>query len=291
MSFQARIESALSRATGIESTVVDKQHCAGGSINESFLFKLQDGRRFFVKTHARASQFPAMFELEAKALGMLAETKAIHVPRPLAWDEDFIIMEAFSEGRARHDWQELMGQRLAQMHQSSQLTKFGFEADNYLGTSLQPNDWAENWLGFWRDQRLGHQLALFSSQVDDKDKLLQAGRRLLERLDVYLADVTEPAVLLHGDLWSGNAGANENGEPVIFDPASYYGHREAEIGMMRMFGGFTAVCESAYAEVWPLQAGSEERIALYRLYHELNHLNLFGRGYYDSCLTTIRSLL
>ncbi len=110
-------------------------------------------------------------------------------------------------------------------------------------------------------------------------------------MDSLIGNITEPAVLLHGDLWSGNAAANEKREPVIFDPASYYGHREAEIGMMRMFGGFDARCETAYAEVWPLQGGSEERISLYRLYHELNHLNLFGSGYYQSCLTSINALI
>ena len=93
------------------------------------------------------------------------------------------------------------------------------------------------------------------------------------------------------DFWSGKAAANEKGEPVIFDPASYYGHREAEIGMMRLFGGFGPRCEAAYAEVWPLQDGYEQRITLYRLYHELNHLNLFGRSYYQTCLSTINSLL
>ncbi len=111
------------------------------------------------------------------------------------------------------------------------------------------------------------------------------------QLDELLGNADEAGVLWHGDLWSGNAAADENGEPIIFDPASYYGQREAELGMMRMFGGFGPVCEAAYQEVWPLQAGADERIKLYRLYHELNHLNLFGRTYYDSCLTTMGELV
>ncbi len=110
-------------------------------------------------------------------------------------------------------------------------------------------------------------------------------------LDVLLGEIDEAAVLLHGDLWSGNAAADEKGEPIIYDPASYYGHREAEIGMMRMFGGFGPRCEAAYDEVWPLTAGAEQRITLYRLYHELNHLNLFGSSYYQSCISTMESLL
>ena len=124
-----------------------------------------------------------------------------------------------------------------------------------------------------------------------QDPLLKNTENLLNKLDQLLSDVQEDAVLLHGDLWSGNAAAGESGEPIIYDPASYYGHREAEIGMMRLFGGFDAHCEAAYAEVWPLQPESEQRIALYRLYHEMNHLILFGQGYYESCLNTVKSLL
>jgi protein-ribulosamine 3-kinase len=97
--------------------------------------------------------------------------------------------------------------------------------------------------------------------------------------------------LLHGDLWSGNAAADHHGKPVIFDPASYYGHREAEFGMMRLFGGFGPRVEAAYQEVWPFEPGNDERIALYRLYHELNHLNLFGAAYYGQCIDTIKALL
>jgi fructosamine-3-kinase len=123
------------------------------------------------------------------------------------------------------------------------------------------------------------------------DPLLTLGKMLLNQLDLLLTCEDEPAVLLHGDLWSGNAAANEKGEPVIFDPASYYGHREAEIGMMRLFGGFSRECEDAYQEVWPLQLGHDRRIEVYKLYHQLNHLNLFGNSYYNACLDTVRRLL
>lgn len=113
----------------------------------------------------------------------------------------------------------------------------------------------------------------------------------MQRLDTYLDCVNEPAVLLHGDLWSGNAMADELGSPVILDPACYYGHREAEFGMMRLFGGFGPKCEAAYAEIWPFEPGFEQRFRLYQLYHELNHLNLFGHAYYAACDSSITSLL
>lgn len=115
--------------------------------------------------------------------------------------------------------------------------------------------------------------------------------QLRANLEYWLGNITEPAVLLHGDLWAGNAMANDQGRPVIFDPACYYGHREAEFGMMRMFGGFGQNCEAAYAEIWPFTDGYEERFRLYQLYHELNHLLLFGQSYYMACLSSVNYLL
>ena len=255
------------------------------------MVSLQDGRRLFVKTHPRARQFPGMFAAEFQGLSLLAAPGVIRVPRAIACDDDFIVMEAIMQSGPRTDWQELMGRRLALLHETTRKVTFGFDRDNYLGTTPQPNAWMDHWVDFWRERRLGWQLELFSSKTDPDDRLLIMGGRLQEQLDELLGGVDEPAVLLHGDLWSGNAAADEQGEPVIFDPACYYGHREAEIGMMRLFGGFGPRCEAAYGEVWPLQPGADRRITLYRLYHELNHLNLFGRGYYSSCITTMKQLL
>ncbi len=291
MSLQARIESAITAVTGEPAKFKDSRSAHGGSINDSRIVALEDGRQIFVKTNANAAKYPGMFRLEYTALKLLIEAAAVRVPGPIACNDDFIVMEAFNEGRRRPDWPQLMGRQLAQLHQATQADRFGFERDNYLGTTLQVNTWADNWLTFWREQRLGRQLTLFSRKTGHDDKLLLMGERLMAKLDDLLGCVDEAAVLLHGDLWSGNASADEKGEPIIYDPASYYGHREAEIGMMRMFGGFGAQCEAAYEEVWPFAEGAEQRFSLYRLYHELNHLNLFGNSYYQSCLSTMQSLL
>ncbi len=291
MTLQARIEAAISAHTDREAQFSDSRHAYGGCINDSRIVSLKDARQFFIKTHPQASFFPDLFKTEFKALQLLAEPDVIHVPKPIAYDDDFIVMEIFKEGVKANDWQEQIGRRLAELHKATQNSQYGFEEENYIGTTKQINNWSDSWLSFWREQRLGYQLKLFSGKTDRNDPLLKAGEQLLNKLDSLIGNITEPAVLLHGDLWSGNAPAKEKGEPVIFDPASYYGHPEAEIGMMRMFGGFDARCEAAYAEVWPLQGGSEERIGLYRLYHELNHLNLFGSGYYQSCLTSINALI
>lgn len=291
MKLQACIEAAITTASGSTAKLKQSQTAYGGCINDSRVITLEDGRQYFLKMHQRAKNLPGLFKGEFEALKLIADSNSIRVPVAVAYDDEFIIMECFQPGSPADDWQEVMGRQLAQLHQATQQERFGFEFDNYIGTSPQPNQWMNDWTAFWRDQRLGWQLELFSRKASPDDPLIKLCEQLLKRLDELLADINEAAVLLHGDLWSGNAASDEQGQPIIFDPASYYGHREAEIGMMRMFGGFGPVCEAAYAEVWPFQQGSEERIALYRLYHEMNHLNLFGQAYYQSCLNMIKTLV
>lgn len=291
MELQQRIETAISNSTGDAARLASTQSVGGGCINDSRVVTLDDGRRYFLKTNSQSARMPGLFETEYLALEKLAMPGVIQVPQPIACDRDFIVMQTFEQGRPAADWQQQMGQRLARLHDATRQQQFGFDRLNYLGSTPQPNDWSDDWVGFYREQRLGWQLRLFADKTESQDPLLKAGERLMEKLDDIIGAVDEPAVLLHGDLWSGNAAADQHGAPVIFDPASYYGQREAELGMMRMFGGFDRYCEAAYAEVWPLQPEAERRIALYRLYHEINHLNLFGSSYYSSCLSTINELL
>ena len=252
---------------------------------------MKDQRKFFVKFIANASQFPKMFATEYKGLKLLAAPGVIRVPHPVAYDRDFIILEVFHESSRQHDWLEKIGRQLAQLHMASQSDRYGFEMDNYLGYTRQHNIWSDDWTDFWREKRLGLQLQLFTEKTDLNDKLLRLGNRIMEKVDDIIGGLNEPGVLLHGDLWLGNAAADKNGEPVIYDPACYYGHREAEVGMMRMFGGFGPQCEDAYEEIWPFENEKERRILLYRLYHELNHLNLFGASYYQSCINTMERLI
>jgi protein-ribulosamine 3-kinase len=291
MTLQSRIEAAISSSTNQEAEFDNSKIAHGGCINDSRIVNLKDGRLFFIKTNSQASSFPGIFETEFEALKLLSEPDVIHIPEPIAFGDDFIVMDVYKEGNPAEDWQEQIGRALAELHKATKKNQYGFSKDNYLGTTRQINVWQDSWLTFWREQRLGWQLKLYSNKTNKDDVLLRSGEKLLNKLDSLIGNINEPAVLLHGDLWSGNAAANEQGEPVIFDPASYYGHREAEIGMMRLFGGFGPRCEAAYAEVWPLPDGFEERITLYRLYHELNHLNLFGQSYYQSCISTINSLI
>lgn len=271
-------------------TITKRTYATGGGINQCEILTLADGRSLFVKTHANGS-YQGMYTAEAMALEMMAKPDVLNVPRPLAFDDNYLVLEVFNEGAPAADWQEQMGRGLALLHRATRQDQFGFETNNFLGSTLQVNNWHNNWLEFWRDQRLGYQLRLLRANNSSEDPLLKAGDILLANLMDILRFDGEPAVLLHGDLWSGNAAANEKGEPVIFDPASYFGNREAEFGMMRLFGGFNDRCEDAYQEVWPLREGYDRRIQMYKLYHQLNHLILFGRSYYDGCLDTIYSLI
>jgi fructosamine-3-kinase len=291
VSIQGKVEKAITHATGKSAKFLDYRTASGGSINSSKIVKLEDGRTYFVKSSPGGNHYPGMFAAEFKGLQLLISSGTIRIPEPVVFDNDFIVLEIFRESEKSDSWLEKLGHQLAHMHSTSKSDSFGFEMDNYLGTTLQYNGRTESWLNFWRDQRLGWQLELYSKKTVADDPLLQMGDRLMAMLDNILGMVEEPPVLLHGDLWSGNAAADENGEPIIFDPACYYGHREAELGIMRMFGGFGPRFEAAYSEVWPWQDGLDERVAVYRLYHELNHLNLFGRSYYQNCINTLNELL
>lgn len=263
----------------------------GGSIAECFRVRSRAGREYFVKYQSRS--LPGAFHAEFESLSSLRRfaTRALHIPAPLARDDNLLVMEAFEEGRPGPDWQELMGRGLAHLHLRSQRQGFGFGQDNFLGFSPQANRWRDDWTVFWADQRLQPQISTLADTLGPDDSLVREAERLLARLDHYLGDVPGQSVLLHGDLWSGNAAAGADGQPVIFDPASYFGHHEAEFGMMRLFGGFHERCEQAYREILPFRAGHEERISLYRLYHEMNHLLLFGGAYYRSCRQTLSQLL
>ena len=274
--------------------IVEAAPVAGGSINRAFRVDLAGGRRFFVKAHVTA---PAeMFEREAEGLAALAGTGSLRVPRePLPGTADgvaFLIMEWIDGGSPGAGFFERFGRRFARLHRgSSEAGRFGFSHDNWLGATPQPNRWTESWAGFWRRHRLGHQLRLARENGLSDRALDRLGDRLLARLGEWIDLPGEPPCLLHGDLWGGNYLADEHGEPVLIDPACYYGHREADLAMTRLFGGFAPEFYAAYEEEWPLPPGSGDRLAIYELYHLLNHLNLFGRSYRGRCVAILERLV
>lgn len=259
---------------------------SGGCIHQAYRLQLQDGFEVFLKANPQAP--PDMFAAEWTGLEALANTQTLRIPQPLAVDPQgrFLLLEYLPPGDRPRDFFEIFGRRFAAMHRSSQRTPAGFSQDNYIGSTRQINTPGDDWIAFWREHRLGYQLKLARQNGFD-GALQKLGEKLRERLADWLGPAAEPCCLLHGDLWSGNF-LDAGGQPALIDPATYYGHREADLAMTRMFGGFAEGFYRAYQEAWPLSDGAEERLQLYQLYHWLNHLNLFGGGYLENCLAILR---
>lgn len=281
------LEAAVETATGQPFRVRDSRSMGGGCINRAIL--VSDGSRsFFVKLNA-ASLLP-MFEAEAAGLDELRSADAIRVPDAVctgASDGNAWLVMEYIPMRGPAD-ARLAGEQLALMHRK-QADAFGWRLDNTIGSTPQPNDWMEEWGAFLREQRLGFQLEL-AARNGYGGRLQSEGEKLLASLDQLIDHAPVPS-LLHGDLWGGNIGYDDGGNPVIFDPAVYYGDREADLAMTELFGGFGRAFYDAYNDAWPLDRGYAVRKTLYNLYHILNHLNLFGGGYAGQAQGMIDRLL
>ena len=251
---------------------------SGGCIHRCYRAE-RDGRAVFVKVNE--TRFADAFAAEADGLRAL-RAAGCRAPEPLAHgrlDAGAYLLLELLELRASGNFAAL-GTMLAAQHRR-QAERFGWERDNYIGSTPQQNGWCESWAVFWRERRLEPQLALAASNGYRID--VPPVWRLLEGY--------EPAPsLIHGDLWSGNAAFLPDGAPVVFDPAVYYGDREADLAMTELFGGFPPEFYAAYHAVWPLGDGYEQRKHLYNLYHLLNHLNLFGGGYLAQVRAALRLL-
>jgi fructosamine-3-kinase len=235
--------------------------------------------RTFVKRLPLAERW--RLDAEAHGLRRLAGAGAIRVPGVLgegASDaEAWLELEWFDLHPPDAAADERMGTALARLHAESG-RHFGLERDNAIGATPQPNAPSDDWIGFWRERRLGYQLDLaarngYGGQLQDR------GRRLLDEVPAFFAGHRPQPSLLHGDLWGGNRAMLADGTPVVYDPAVYYGDREADVAMTRLFGGFGPRFYAAYEHDWPLAEGAAERRDLYNLYHVMNHMNLFGGGY------------
>ena len=260
----------------------------GGGISAAWRLGAE-GKEIFLKTGSAAAA--DMFAAEAEGLTELASANTVRVPKVLAMgvDEDiaFLALEWLPFERAGSQCERLLGEQLADLHRTTR-NRFGWHRDNTIGLTPQRNPWSADWIEFFRDHRLGFQLSL-AARNGFTGELQEQGARLIERLPVIFGDFTPEASLLHGDLWGGNW-ACCGGRPVIFDPAVYYGDRESDLAMTRLFGGFGRAFYDAYESAWPLQHGSRKRNDLYQLYHVLNHLNLFGGGYLSRALRLLKGL-
>jgi fructosamine-3-kinase len=287
---QTSLATALSDVLGRTVIASSAQRVVGGSINQCSRFETTSGP-IFVK-HGDTDLLRT-FEVEAAGLAELAAARAARIPQVLAIGERngtaLLVLEWIDLTPATAASEAQLGELLAAQHRTTQDT-FGWDRDNTIGSTPQHNRRADRWIEFFRDSRLLPQLAL-ADRNGAGGELIAAGQRLCERLDDFFADHEPEPSLLHGDLWGGNWGTDTQGKPVLFDPAVYFGDRETDLAMTRLFGGFGAPFYVAYQKVWPLPAGAEARITLYNLYHVLNHFNLFGGGYRRQAEAMIERLL
>ncbi len=301
----AGLRAALAAALG--SAVADARSLAGGDINQAYQIRLDDGRRLFAKANSRSPR--GMFDAEARGLRWLAEAGALRIPNVVAvatpdGGAQFLALELIESGRPAPDFDQRLGRGLAALHRFG-APGFGLDHDNFIGRLPQANGapagvrpgpaelpaggTASGWAEFYRTQRLEAQLRL----AVDEGHATQRMRRGFDRLFAELDDLVgppEPPARLHGDLWGGNLLCDQQGAPCLIDPAVYGGHREVDLAMMRLFGGFGARVFAAYAEAWPLADGAPERVPLYQLYPLMVHVNLFGGGYVGSVESALARL-
>ena len=267
------IVEQISEATGNAFRLAKASPVGGGCINETYRLD-GDGGSFFAKLN-RADKLE-MFEAEADGLCDIAATETIHVPHPvchgISGDQSYLVLEHIELGAGES--QSELGRRLAKLHAVPQ-PHFGWRRDNTIGSTPQANPASGDWVAFLREHRLGFQCRL----AKRNGLRLDGAEELLSQLGGFFTDYEPRASLLHGDLWSGNVAFGPGGEPVVFDPATYCGDREAEFGLTEIFCGFGNDFWSAYEAEWPLDPGYPTRKLLYRLYHTLNHYNIFGGGY------------
>jgi fructosamine-3-kinase len=287
------LEASIGRAAGAPFAIRQARRASGDCIHSSWILESGDAR-YFAKTNA--ARFAAAFAAEGDGLGALAAA-GIRVPRPIAQGEAagsaFLVLEhlALDPGTTPGtdvSFREL-GRQLARLH-AQPGDGFGWHRDNFIGLTVQSNARHASWAEFWQRERLAPQLEL-AARNGHGGELQSLGKRVIDAVPALLDGHAPAPSLLHGDLWSGNAGFLDDGTPVVFDPAVYYGDAEADLAMTELFGGFPASFHAGYREVRPVDEGYPLRRELYNLYHVLNHLNLFGGGYRAQAARMMERLL
>jgi len=277
MDWQAIVQP-IESATGQPFKLLKAQPLSGGDINAAYRLQAEN-ISFFVKLNS--PERLAMFEAEAAGLQALAQTQTIRVPKFIVCDQTsdhaFLVLEYIDLHNLNSRSEQLLGQRLAQLHRQKQ-AYFGWHCDNTIGSTTQVNGRYHDWIVFWQEQRLGHQLTLAAAKGYG-GRLQTLGEKLRTNLKPLFSGYRPQPALVHGDLWGGNVAADEQGNPVIYDPACYFGDRETDLAMTELFGGFSPTFYQAYQAVYPLDPGYSRRKTLYNVYHVLNHLNLFGASY------------
>jgi protein-ribulosamine 3-kinase len=285
------IADALSDVLGDRMEERSRRALSGGSINRAFEYRSVKGSVFVKVSSAANAQ--EMFQAEAAGLKALASAQAVRVPQVIMHgrcnEGAYLALEWIVFGKASRSTEATLGEQLAWQHRCTH-ARFGWERDNTIGSTPQVNTYCSEWVAFFRDNRLKYQVDLALRRGADAS-VIERAQELCEAMEAFFATYHPAPSLLHGDLWGGNWRGDEDGMPVVFDPAVYYGDRETDIAMTRLFGGFGQAFYTAYQSTWALDSGAEQRIALYNLYHVLNHYNLFGGDYLSQARVMIESLL
>mgnify|MGYP001175081122 CR=1 FL=1 len=264
------------------------QHVGGGDINQARLL-ITDRGKFFIKLNT-SPDAARMFETEAKGLDLMRRTKTVHIPEVIAAgstdDGAFLLLEYIATGQRASDFWDLFGEGLAALHRHA-APQFGLDHANFIGSLPQSNRFHATWPDFYEKERLRPQLdlALHTGQLGNGDA------SLFEKLIKNLPDLcpAEPPALIHGDLWSGNFMVGITGQPVLVDPSVCYAHREMDLAMSRLFGGFAKPFYHSYEAAFPLEPGFEQRLPIYELYYLMVHVNLFGGGYVRSVRQVLKA--
>ena len=263
---------------------------SGGCINHGGCISTSSGD-FFIKWND-LKEFPKMFVSEARGLTLLQEANALTVPKVVyageAGSYQFLLLEYLPEGKKSPEFWKNFGSGLARLHMKS-ADVFGLDHDNYIGSLAQRNTQSFSWVEFFIEHRLKIQLRMARDKKILDDGTTKKFDTLFNRLPSLLPE--EQPSLLHGDLWGGNLMVSADGQASIIDPAVYFGHREMDIAMTKLFGGFDYSYLESYQEVFPLQPGFEDRLGIYNLYPLLVHVNLFGKGYISQILAVLRMLV
>lgn len=284
-----KIKSEIEEKTGIKIKSVSS--LSGGCISNAYKITDEKGENYFLKSNSSPKD---LFIKEAHGLSELKKAGAIRVPEVILSTDNFLLTEFISQGNYSKKFYEDFGRRFAGLH-NYKGEKFGFYEDNCIGSNPQiniPNDKeGNNWTEFYFNKRILYQYKLAERNGLATNELQNGIAWLEKNIEKIIGNSAELPSLLHGDLWSGNYIVDEKGDACLIDPAVYYGHREADLAMTKLFGGFSNEFYSSYSEAHHLEDGCEYREKIYKLYHVLNHLNLFGRSYYSQAISLIKIYL
>lgn len=276
----------------INDQIEEIRSVSGGCISDAYMLNLSKGNDLFLKVNSSGNS--DMFIKEAHGLQELKKADAIKIPDVISFDRNYILLEFIHSVRKQNNFSEDFGRKFALMHKYSN-QYFGFYENNFIGSNPQVNiaeeNEMENWTEFYFNKRIIYQLKLAEGYGNSTSDLRNAIKKLETKIESIISDETEKPVLLHGDLWGGNYVVDNEGFACLIDPAVYYGNREADLAMTKLFGGFDSKFYNAYNELNPLSEGYEHRENIYKLYHVMNHLNLFGSGYYGQCMNLINYYL